>query len=114
MTVSDVTSSIQVIEQRIASISPAAAQIFGTPSTTSTATPSSFATQLQTAGVDQTGTASTTLPDLVPSTTAAPATTTPASTAATNTQYDSLIQQAARDQGVDPALLKGLVQAESG
>ena len=42
---------------------------------------------------------------------------TPSATGATtdaSTQYDSLIQQAARDQGVDPALLKGLVQAESG
>jgi cell wall-associated NlpC family hydrolase len=116
MTVSDVTSSIKVIEQRIASISPAAAQVFGTPSTTSAATPASFATQLQTAGVDQTGADATTLPDLVPSTTAVAATTTPGTTATapTNTQYDTLIQQAARDQGVDPALLKGLVQAESG
>ncbi|MDX6568379.1 MAG: hypothetical protein QOH15_957 [Gaiellales bacterium] len=120
MTVADVSSAIQVIEQRIASISPSAAQVFGTPSTTSSAaTPASFATQLQTAGVDQTGTAATTLPDLVPSTTTPPVTPT-ATTATTslpapsNTQYDSLIQQAARDQGVDPALLKGLVQAESG
>jgi soluble lytic murein transglycosylase-like protein len=116
MTVADVTSSIKAIEQRIASISPSAAQVFGIPSTTSAATPASFATQLQTAGVDQTGTAATTLPDLVPGTTTAPATTTAGSTAtaSTDTQYDSLIQQAARDQGVDPALLKGLVQAESG
>jgi cell wall-associated NlpC family hydrolase len=116
MTVADVTSSIKAIEQRIASISPSAAQIFGIPSTTSAATPASFATQLQTAGVDQTASAATTLPDLVPGTTTAPATTSAGSTAtaSTDTQYDSLIQQAARDQGVDPALLKGLVQAESG
>jgi cell wall-associated NlpC family hydrolase len=123
MTVADVSSSIQVIEQRIASISPSAAQVFATPSTTSSAsTPASFASQLQTAGVDQTDTDGTTLPDLVPSTTTpvTPATTpltTPLTTstpASANTQYDSLIQQAARDQGVDPALLKGLVQAESG
>jgi cell wall-associated NlpC family hydrolase len=130
MTVADVASSIQVIEQRIASISPSAARVFATPSSTSSAaTPASFASQLQTAGVDQTGTGATTLPDLVPSTTTplTPATTplTPATTpltpppaaslpASANTQYDSLIQQAARDQGVDPALLKGLVQAESG
>jgi cell wall-associated NlpC family hydrolase len=119
MTVADVSSSIQVIEQRIASISPSAAQVFATPSTTSSAaTPASFASQLQTAGVDQTGTDGTTLPDLVPGTTTAvaPATTPPTTSvpASANTQYDSLIQQAARDQGVDPALLKGLVQAESG
>jgi cell wall-associated NlpC family hydrolase len=116
MTVADVTSTIQQITQRIASISPTAAEVFGTPGTA--ATPASFASQLATAGVDQTGSDATTLPDLVPSTTAgvpgsslAPAAT---GTASTNTQYDSLIQQAARDQGVDPALLKGLVQAESG
>ena len=116
MSYADVTASIQVIEQRIASISPAAAKVFGMPSTTSAATPASFASQLQTAGVDQTGTAATTLPDLVPSATTATLPTTTAATPATpaNTQYDSLIEQAARDQGVDPALLKGLVQAESG
>jgi cell wall-associated NlpC family hydrolase len=119
MTVADVTSAIQVIEQRIASISPSAAQVFGTPSTSSGATPASFATQLQTAGVDQSGTGASTLPDLVPGATTpagTPTATTPTTSApaSTNTQYDSLIQQAARDQGVDPALLKGLVQAESG
>jgi cell wall-associated NlpC family hydrolase len=119
MTVADVTSAIQVIEQRIASISPSAAQVFGTPSSSSGATPASFATQLQTAGVDQTGTGASTLPDLVPGATTpagTPTATTPTTSApaSTNTQYDSLIQQAARDQGVDPALLKGLVQAESG
>ncbi len=117
MTVADVTSSIQAIEQRIATISPSAAQVFATPSTTGAATPASFATQLQTAGVDQTGTDDGTLPDLLPTTTA-PDDDRPAdderAPASTNTQYDSLIQQAARDQGVDPALLKGLVQAESG
>jgi cell wall-associated NlpC family hydrolase len=120
MTVADVSSAIQVIEQRIASIAPSAARVFGTSSQSGAgATPASFATQLQTAGVDQTGTAASTLPDLVAGattpavtpTTTAPTTSAPASP---NTQYDSLIQQAARDQGVDPALLKGLVQAESG
>jgi cell wall-associated NlpC family hydrolase len=51
----------------------------------------------------------------VPGTSAAvPGTSRTTATASSNTQYDSLIQQAARDQGVDPALLKGLVQAESG
>jgi cell wall-associated NlpC family hydrolase len=118
MTVADVTSTIQQITQRIASISPSAAQVFGTPATTSAATPASFASQLETAGIDQTDTDATTLPDLVPSTSAAvPGTSTtpsPTVTTSANTQYDSLIQQAARDQGVDPALLKGLVQAESG
>jgi cell wall-associated NlpC family hydrolase len=120
MTVADVSSAIQVIEQRISSISPSAAQVFGTPSAASAATPASFATQLQTAGVDQSGTDASSLPDLVPDTTTptavTPAATTPATSApaSANTQYDSLIQQAARDQGVDPALLKGLVQAESG
>jgi cell wall-associated NlpC family hydrolase len=121
MTVADVTSSIQAIEQRIATISPSAAQVFGTPSTTGAATPASFASQLQTAGVDQTGTDDDeTLPDLLPATTTPaatttlPATTTSVAPASADTQYDSLIQQAARDQGVDPALLKGLVQAESG
>jgi cell wall-associated NlpC family hydrolase len=119
MTVADVSSAIQVIEQRIAAIAPSAAGVFGTSSQTAAATPASFATQLQTAGVDQTGSGASTLPDLVPGTTTpavAPTTATPTSSAAvsSNTQYDSLIQQAARDQGVDPALLKGLVQAESG
>jgi cell wall-associated NlpC family hydrolase len=117
MTVADVTTSIQAIEQRIATISPSAAQVFGTPSTAGAATPASFASQLQTAGVDQTGTDAGTLPDLQPTTTAPTTTaplTTPTAPASTDTQYDSLIQQAARDQGVDPALLKGLVQAESG
>jgi cell wall-associated NlpC family hydrolase len=120
MTVADVSSTIQAIEQRIATISPSAAQVFATPSTTGAATPASFASQLQTAGVDQSGTDDDTLPDLLPTTTtpvattALPATTTAVAPAAADTQYDSLIQQAARDQGVDPALLKGLVQAESG
>jgi cell wall-associated NlpC family hydrolase len=117
VTVADVSSTIASIEQRIASISPAAAQVFGTPTTTSASTPASFASQLQTATADQTtATDATTLPDLVPTTTT-PVTTTTATTstpASANTQYDALIQQAARDQGVDPALLKGLVQAESG
>lgn len=122
MTVADVTSTIQQITQRIASISPSAAQVFGTPTTTNATDPASFQSQLDAAGVDQTGPDDTTLPDLVPSTTTpttVPGTstlTTPSTTvtASSNTQYDALIQQAARDQGVDPALLKGLVQAESG
>jgi soluble lytic murein transglycosylase-like protein len=120
MTVADVSSAIQVIEQRIATIAPSAARVFGTSSQSgAAATPASFATQLQTAGVDQTGTGATSLPDLVPATTtpaATPTTTTTTSLApaSSNTEYDSLIQQAALDQGVDPALLKGLVQAESG
>jgi cell wall-associated NlpC family hydrolase len=116
VTVADVSSTIASIEQRIASISPSAAQVFGTPATTAASTPASFATQLQTATADQTtATDATTLPDLVPTTTTpVTATATTSTPASTNTQYDALIQQAARDQGVDPALLKGLVQAESG
>jgi cell wall-associated NlpC family hydrolase len=127
VTVADVTSSIQAIEQRIATISPSAAQVFGgSPSTTSTATtPASFATELQAAGVDPTATDATgetaetdptaLTPPLASTTPLATTTVPTTATAATpaSTQYDSLIQQAARDQGVDPALLKGLVQAES-
>jgi cell wall-associated NlpC family hydrolase len=126
VTIADATSSIQVIEQRIATISPLAAQIFAAPATTTASSsgtaPTSFASALQTAGVDPTSALddpdATTATPLT--TSAAPMTTmslTPATTASTtgaSTQYDSLIQQAARDQGVDPALLKGLVQAESG
>ena len=132
MTIADATSSIQTIEQRIASISPLAAQIFApsaaTTSSSTTTAPTSFASQLQAAGVDPTSAlddpaaAATTDPATASTltTASAPMTTmsvTPSATGATtdaSTQYDSLIQQAARDQGVDPALLKGLVQAESG
>ena len=58
MTIADATSSIQTIEQRIASISPLAAQIFApsaaTTSSSTTTAPTSFASQLQAAGVDPT------------------------------------------------------------
>jgi cell wall-associated NlpC family hydrolase len=109
MSIADCTAAIASIEQRIASLSPATAQSFATPaasgSSTPTALPSSFATQLQSAGVDTDATDAT-------AATADAADVTTTDTA--STQYDSLIEQAARDQGVDPALLKGLVQAESG
>ena len=122
MTVADVSSSIQVIEQRIATISPVgrpglrnarrrrARRRRPRPSRASCRRPASTRPARDDA----------TLPDLVPSTTTPVTThdsrrpTTSAVPASANTQYDSLIQQAARDQGVDPALLKGLVQAESG
>ena len=125
MTIADVTSSIQAIEQRIASISPSAAQVFATPIATTGAArprpPRSRASSRPRASIRPRRTTSPTLPDLLPTTdrtltTIAPLTTMPTSAPASTdtTQYDSLIQQAARDQGVDPALLKGLVQAESG
>jgi cell wall-associated NlpC family hydrolase len=117
VTIADCTAAITAIEQRIATLSPSAAEVFATPAASGSSTPaslpSSFATQLQSAGVDTTATDPTTT---TATATTDPALTTPATTDATtaSTQYDSLIEQAARDQGVDPALLKGLVQAESG
>jgi cell wall-associated NlpC family hydrolase len=110
MSIADCTAAITSIEQRISQLSGPSAQSLATPAasggSTPTSLPASFATQLQSAGVDATATDPVT-----------PTTATPVDTAAptdASTQYDSLIQQAARDQGVDPALLKGLVQAESG
>jgi cell wall-associated NlpC family hydrolase len=111
VSVADCTAAITSIEQRISQLSGSSAQSTATPaasgSSTPTSLPASFATQLQSAGVDTAAT-DTTDP------TAATATTTPVDSTDASTQYDSMIQQAARDQGVDPALLKGLVQAESG
>jgi cell wall-associated NlpC family hydrolase len=111
VSVADCTAAITSIEQRISQLSGSSSPSTATPaasgSSTPTSLPASFATQLQSAGVDTTAT-DTTDP------TAATATTTPVDSTDASTQYDSMIQQAARDQGVDPALLKGLVQAESG
>jgi cell wall-associated NlpC family hydrolase len=120
MSVADATAAVQTIEARIAQLMPAStastATAAATGSSTSSTIPSSFATQLQSASADPTDTT-----DATDTTTALPTTTTsvtaPLASSTTTTgvtQYDSLIQQAARDQGVDPALLKGLVQAESG
>ncbi|MEO9176868.1 MAG: NlpC/P60 family protein [Gaiellales bacterium] len=106
MSIADCTAAIASIEQRIAQLTQPSGQSLATPaasgSSTPTSLPASFATQLQSAGVATTATAPT----------AVTADSTPPTAA--STQYDSLIEQAARDQGVDPALLKGLVQAESG
>jgi cell wall-associated NlpC family hydrolase len=135
VSIADATAAIQTIEARIASLIPASA----TPPATATAaasgstTPSqlssSFASQLQSLTADPSDTDPTdATADTDPSTLPTVATTTYPTTAATtqtaagsaldptdaSNRYDSLILQAARDQGVDPALLKGLVQAESG
>jgi cell wall-associated NlpC family hydrolase len=117
LSIADCTAAITTIEQRISQLSGPSAQSLATPaasgSSTPTSLPASFATQLQSAGVDTTATDATDATD----TTAATSTAAPVDTAVptdASTQYDSMIQQAARDQGVDPALLKGLVQAESG
>jgi cell wall-associated NlpC family hydrolase len=111
VSVADCTAAITSIEQRISQLSGSSSQPAATPaasgSSTPTSLPASFATQLQSAGVATTAT-DTTDP------TAATATAAPVDSTDASTQYDSMIQQAARDQGVDPALLKGLVQAESG
>jgi cell wall-associated NlpC family hydrolase len=127
VTIADATASMQAIEQRIATLSPASAQVFATPAASGGSTPatlpSSFASQLQSLTADPTGdtdtTDSTDATDTALGATATLPTSSTTSTDAagatdTSTQYDALIQQAARDQGVDPALLKGLVQAESG
>jgi soluble lytic murein transglycosylase-like protein len=84
----------------------------------------SMLTALQTGTVQASPT--TTAPAATTATTAAPATSfasqlaaasapaaTPVSVAGDSTQYDALIQAAAARNGVDPALLKGLIRAES-
>jgi soluble lytic murein transglycosylase-like protein len=84
----------------------------------------SMLTALQTGTVQASPT--TTAPAATTATTAAPATsfasqlaaasapaTPPASVAGDTTQYDALIQASAVRNGVDPALLKGLIRAES-
>jgi cell wall-associated NlpC family hydrolase len=92
MSITDALQSVEQIQQWIASIDPNA-----TPSQTQTqATDStSFADQLSQA---QTGTTSTDA--------SAPS--------ADATPYDSMILQAAKANGIDPALLKALVKQESG
>jgi soluble lytic murein transglycosylase-like protein len=84
----------------------------------------SMLTALQTGTVQASPT--TTAPAATTATTAAPATSfasqlaaasapapTPTSVAGDTTQYDALIQASAARNGVDPALLKGLIRAES-
>jgi soluble lytic murein transglycosylase-like protein len=63
---------------------------------TAAASPANFASALQTAA------------------TATPAAYAPASGATQSTPYDALIEQAAQRYGVDPAVLHGLIQQESG
>jgi cell wall-associated NlpC family hydrolase len=117
MSIADATAAVQTIEARIAALMPSTtastATAAATGSSTSSSIPASFATQLQSASADATD-ATDTIGVLPTTTTATVAPAASTVTTSVDTQYDSLIQQAARDQGVDPALLKGLVQAESG
>jgi soluble lytic murein transglycosylase-like protein len=89
--VADIQSMISALQTGTVQASPAATS---TPATTATtATPAtSFASQLAAASAP---------------------TTTPVSVAGDTTQYDALIQASAARNGVDPALLKGLIRAES-
>ena len=121
MTVADVSSAIQVIEQRIASISPGRRRSSAArrrrarrrprrrsrPSCRRPASIRREPPRPRSADLvpGETGRRQP-RDDRDPRRSSAPL--------SSNTQYDDLIQQAARDQGVDPALLKGLVQAESG
>jgi cell wall-associated NlpC family hydrolase len=123
MSIADVLSQIQSIQQQIAQLSTLDDQVPGT---------GDFASLLATAqnGAAAAATpATTTLPTtatttLPTGTYATDPTATAASTAATSTTavaatgvdaspYDSMIVQAAQANGVDPALLKALVRAES-
>jgi len=92
--VADIQSMLTALQTGTLQASPAATQ--ATAATATTATPAtSFASQLAAASA-------ATMP-----TTATP------SVAGDSTQYDALIQSAAARYGIDPALLKGLIRAES-
>ena len=92
--VADIQSMLTALQTGTLQASPAATQ--ATAATATTATPAtSFASQLAAASA-------ATMP-----TTATP------SVAGDSTQYDALIQSAAARYGIDSALLKGLIRAES-
>jgi cell wall-associated NlpC family hydrolase len=129
VSIADATAAIQTIEARIAALIPsstppaASATAAASGSTTPSQLSSSFATQLQSLTSDSSDGTDPDATTTDPSTLAVGASTYPTTQTAAgsalgassgSTQYDALILQAARDQGVDPALLKGLVQAESG
>jgi cell wall-associated NlpC family hydrolase len=102
MSVTDAMQSVEQIQQWIAAIDPNA-----TPATqTQAADSTSFADQLSQA---QGGT-----PDPSTDVSTGSAAATLGATGADATPYDSMIIQAAQANGIDPALLKGLVKQESG
>jgi soluble lytic murein transglycosylase-like protein len=88
--VADIQSMLTALQTGTVQASPAATAPAATTATTA-APATSFAGQLA----------------------AATAPTPPVSVAGDTTQYDALIQAAAARNGVDPALLKGLIRAES-
>jgi cell wall-associated NlpC family hydrolase len=110
VSIADVLSQIQAIQQQIAQVSSGSQPVAG-----------DFASLLATAQVD--GTSTTTSPTSTyatgtaaidpTATTAATGTTAVATGGADASPYDSMIVQAAQANGVDPALLKALVRAES-
>jgi soluble lytic murein transglycosylase-like protein len=89
--VADIQSMIMALQTGTVQASPAATAPVATTATTATPT-ASFASQLAAAS--------------------APAAA-PVSVAGDTSQYDALIQASAARNGVDPALLKGLIRAES-
>jgi soluble lytic murein transglycosylase-like protein len=89
--VADIQSMLTALQTGTVQASPAATAPAATTATTA-APATSFASQLAAAS--------------------APAAT-PVSVAGDTTQYDALIQASAARNGVDPALLKGLIRAES-
>jgi cell wall-associated NlpC family hydrolase len=118
VSITDVLAQIQSIQQQIAQVTQQTTALGG-----------DFASMLATAQTGTTASANGALPTSMYSgttdpTTGATTTATTATTAATGTtavagsgadatQYDSMIVQAAQANGVDPALLKALVRAES-
>lgn len=93
----DAVARVAEIQQMVAALQGGTIAASAPPPSASVATaPTSFQTQLAAAG------------GAAPATPAAP----PA-TAGGDTQYDGLIQAAAARYGIDPALLKGLIRAES-
>jgi cell wall-associated NlpC family hydrolase len=113
VSIADALAQIQAIQQQIAQVSGLTEQVPGT---------GDFASLLATAQNGAAATPSTTTatgtyatdPTATTATTAATATTAIATSGtAEASPYDSMIVQAAQANGVDPALLKALVRAES-
>ena len=92
MSIDTATSRISQIEAMIAAASA------GSPAPSTAAPATSFNTQLSGAMAPESGTAQTGSP----------------SGTVSGGQYDQLINQSAAKYGIDPALLKGLIQQESG
>jgi soluble lytic murein transglycosylase-like protein len=90
----------QLIEQARGVATGTARTSTATAATSTESTPTAFAAALQAAGASQTG-ASTTV-------------TSAEDEASSSSAYDGLIEQAAARNGLDPALLHGLIQQESG